>query len=159
MNAPSKSSRSRSDLTLIAIGAFKLAKCALLLAFGVALIRYRDQDLGMLASNWMDRLWLGRPYFSQAIMNLSFLSQKTIDEFAVGAFVYSVLLAIEGVGLCLRRRWAEYLTVIITASLLPFEVYKLYHGVTFWGVSITVANLAILAYLVRQLITKESRAT
>jgi len=31
----------------------------------------------------------------------------------------------EGVGLALRKRWAEYLTIIATSSLIPLEVYEL----------------------------------
>ena len=38
---------------------------------------------------------------------------------------YAAVEGIEAVGLWYGRRWAEYLTLIVTASLLPFEIYEL----------------------------------
>jgi uncharacterized membrane protein (DUF2068 family) len=53
--------------------------------------------------------------------------------------------------LCLRKRWAEFLTVGITASLLPFEGYELYQRLTATRVIIMLVNIAILAYLIVRL--------
>jgi uncharacterized membrane protein (DUF2068 family) len=151
MHAATKSRRKRSDLAIIAIGIFKLVKSVSLLALGVALIYWRNEDLGEVASRWIANVWLGRPYVDTLLVKLSLMSKQTIDEFAIGSFVYSVLLLVEGVGLCLRKRWAEFLTVGITASLLPFEFYELAHRVTPSGIAITLLNLAILVYLVVRL--------
>ncbi len=151
MNATPKSDR-HSDFGLIAIGIFKLVKCTLLFALGAIFICCREGDLGRLASHWISKVWLGRPYFNDVIIKLSLLSQQTIDQFTIASFFYAVLLSIEGVGLCLRKRWAEYLTVVITASLLSFEFYELAHRVTLSGIVITLLNLAILVYLVVRLI-------
>src|SRR5439155_549395 len=49
---------------------------------------------------------------------------------AIGAFAYAVLEGTEGIGLAMRRRWAEYLTVIATGVLIPFEAYEVVHKVT-----------------------------
>jgi hypothetical protein len=38
-----------------------------------------------------------------------------------------LLEIVEGVGLWLRKRWAEWLTVIATSLLVPFEIYELIH--------------------------------
>jgi uncharacterized membrane protein (DUF2068 family) len=151
MHAVTKHRNGKSDWAIVAIGLFKLAKSAILLALGVTLISCRNKDLGEVASRWMANVWLGRSYIDAALVKLSFMSKETIDEFAIGSFVYSVLLLIEGIGLSLRKRWAEYLTVGITASLLPFEFYELYQRVTVSGVVITALNLAILVYLIVRL--------
>jgi uncharacterized membrane protein (DUF2068 family) len=144
--------RWRSDWTIIAIGLFKLIKSVTLCAVGVALVHWRHADLGQVASRWVSKLWLSRAYFQEAIARLSFASERTVHHFMIASFVYSVLLLVEGVGLCLRKRWAEYLTVLITGSLLPFEFYELYRRVTRTGMAITVVNIAILVYLVMRLI-------
>jgi uncharacterized membrane protein (DUF2068 family) len=141
----------RSDLAIVAIGLFKLVKCVSLIALGSALIYWRNDNLGEVASRWLNGGWLGRAYIDQLLVKLSFLSKETIEEFAIGSFVYAVLLAIEGVGLCLRKRWAEYLTVVITASLLPFEFYELYCEVTVPRVIVMVVNIAVVFYLVARL--------
>ena len=150
MNATPKSGRD-SDFGLIAIGIFRLVKSTLLFALGIVLICYRGEDLGTLASHWISELWLSRAYFNELIIKLSHISPQTIDKFTIASFFYAVLLAIEGTGLCLRKSWAEYLTIGITASLLPFEFYELAHRVTVSGIVITLLNLAILLYLVIRL--------
>src|SRR3954454_17928323 len=157
MCASAKHSNGRSDWAIVAIGILKMLKSASLLALGIALIYYRNEDLGKVASQWITNVWLGRSYVDAVLVKLSFLSKDKIDEFAIGSFVYSALLLIEGVGLCLRRRWAEFLTVGITASLLPFEFYELYQRVTATGVVVTVLNIAIVVYLIMRLFSRESR--
>jgi uncharacterized membrane protein (DUF2068 family) len=50
-----------------------------------------------------------------------------------------------------RRRWAEWLTVIVTGSFVPLEVYELAHRAG-WGKVVALAlNLAIVGYLGVQL--------
>lgn len=151
MHATRKHQRNTSDFALIAIGIFKLIKTALLIALGVILIRWRNEDLGAAASRWIGNLWLGRSSVDALLTRLSLMSRETIDRFTIGSFTYAVLLSIEGIGLCRRKRWAEYLTVGITASLLPFEFYELAHRITVSGIVITLANIAILIYLVARL--------
>jgi len=145
---PDASRPSRSGYTLVAIGIFKIAKSVLLLALGVALLHWRDEDLGQVAARWLNALWVTRPYFDRIVSKLSSIDERTLREAVAGSFIYSALLLIEGTGLCLQKRWAEYLTVGITASLLPFEFYELYHRVTATGVTITVINIAIMWYLI-----------
>jgi uncharacterized membrane protein (DUF2068 family) len=151
MQVTTQTRREVSDFAVIAIGVFKLVKSAILVALGSALIHWRHEDLGEMASHWIARLWLSRGYFDSVLVKLSLMSQETIDEFAIGSFIYSVMLLVEGVGLCLRKRWAEFLTVGITASLLPLEVYKLSQKLTISGVIVTLLNAAVVVYLIVRL--------
>jgi uncharacterized membrane protein (DUF2068 family) len=52
----------------------------------------------------------------------------------------------------LRRqfRWARWLVVVATASLLPFETYHLYRGFHAGRLILLLANLAVVAYLLWQ---------
>jgi uncharacterized membrane protein (DUF2068 family) len=68
------------------------------------------------------------------------------------AFFYAALFAAEGIGLFLRKHWAEYLVVVVTASLLPLEVYELYLKLAWWKFGAVVGNVLIVAYLVHRLI-------
>jgi uncharacterized membrane protein (DUF2068 family) len=67
----------------------------------------------------------------------------------VGAVLaaYAVLEAVEAVGLWMQKRWAEYLTLIATAALLPLEIYELTRGVTLLKVTALVVNVAVVVYL------------
>jgi uncharacterized membrane protein (DUF2068 family) len=66
---------------------------------------------------------------------------------AIGAIAYALLEGTEGVGLAMRRRWAEYLTVIATGVLIPYEAYEVIHRVTLFKVGALLLNLAVVGYL------------
>lgn len=73
---------------------------------------------------------------------------KHLDELGVVALGYAALEATEMVGLWLARRWAEYLTFVATAILLPLEVYELTTKLSIFKIVIFLINLAVVIYLV-----------
>jgi len=60
---------------------------------------------------------------------------------------YAAVELIEAVGLWYQRRWAEYLTFVVTASLLPFEIYELTTKLTPLKIVAFVVNVAVVVYL------------
>ncbi|MDQ2942379.1 MAG: DUF2127 domain-containing protein [Candidatus Dormibacteraeota bacterium] len=70
-----------------------------------------------------------------------------VNVVAIGAIAYALLEGTEGVGLAMRRRWAEYLTVIATGALIPYEVYEVVHHMTLFKVGALLLNLAVVGYL------------
>ena len=79
------------------------------------------------------------------------ISCPELEEISVGSFFYAALLLTEGTGLLLRKRWAEYFTVIITASLMPLEFYELIEKFTLTRVAVIILNAVIVWYLIVQL--------
>lgn len=79
----------------------------------------------------------------------SLFSLSTAKLYLVGVVVaaYTALLIAEAVGLWRARRWAEYLTLVETGCLVPFEIYELAGGVTALKVIALVINVAIVLYL------------
>jgi uncharacterized membrane protein (DUF2068 family) len=69
----------------------------------------------------------------------------------LGAILYGSLFTVEGVGLWKGKRWAEYLTVIATSTLIAFELYELARRLTMVRVSALVVNVAAVIYLVYRL--------
>lgn len=67
--------------------------------------------------------------------------------FAAVALAYAAVEGIEAIGLWYEKRWAEYLTLLVTASLLPLEVSELLHTVTPFKVIAFVINVAVVLYL------------
>jgi uncharacterized membrane protein (DUF2068 family) len=67
---------------------------------------------------------------------------------ATGLLLYAGLEMVEGVGLWLRKRWAEYLTVLATSLGIPFEIYEVAGHVTAFRVTALAVNTAIVIYLV-----------
>ena len=60
---------------------------------------------------------------------------------------YAAVEGIEAVGLWYQRRWAEYLTFLVTASLLPLEVYELANRLSPLKILAFIINVAVVAYL------------
>jgi uncharacterized membrane protein (DUF2068 family) len=70
-----------------------------------------------------------------------------ITLLALSAIAYAALEATEGAGLAMRRRWAEYLTVIATGILIPYEAYEVISHPTLFKVGALALNLAVVGYL------------
>ena len=143
----------RRDRGLLLIAAFKLLKALLLVLAGVGLLSLLRPDVGDDARAWLVQFTGGRGLLVIQTI-LSFLSGATprrIEEFGLAAICYGLLFATEGVGLWLGKRWAEYITVVTTSLLVPFEVYELARRVTVVRAGTMVVNVALVAYLVYRL--------
>jgi uncharacterized membrane protein (DUF2068 family) len=79
------------------------------------------------------------------------VSPKQIRELSLGSLIYASLRLIEGVGLVMRKRWAEYLVVIITGIFVPLELYEVFHHFTPIRFGVLVVNVVIVWYLARNL--------
>lgn len=121
--------RSKRDGIIVLIAVFKLVKAALLVAAGVGLIEALK-----------GRIDLSR--FVHAVTPFK------IELASAGAFAYAALFLVEGTGLLMRKRWAEWLTVVATASLIPFEVYEIVKKVSALRIATLIVNILVVAYLV-----------
>ena len=70
-----------------------------------------------------------------------------ISLLALAALAYAALETVEAVGLTMQRRWAEYLTVIATGILIPYEAYEVIRHPSFFKVGALVLNVAVVGYL------------
>ena len=142
--------RPSGDRTLWLIGGFKLAKGLLLLAVGLEALHLLHKDLADVAAAWVEHLHLdvANRHVDRALARLLSLDDRKLKALGAGTFFYAGLLMTEGVGLLLRRRWAEYFTVIATGSLLPLEVYELWRHASVTRVAIIAINAAVVWYLV-----------
>jgi uncharacterized membrane protein (DUF2068 family) len=75
------------------------------------------------------------------------LRSSRLHLFAAIAIVYALVEGVEAVGLWYGKRWAEYLTLIVTASLLPVEIHELANHITPFKIIAFVLNVAVVAYL------------
>jgi uncharacterized membrane protein (DUF2068 family) len=66
-------------------------------------------------------------------------------------FVYALLFLVEGIGLYLRKHWAEYFVVIVTGSLLPFEIWAMVTKVEWWKGGLILGNVLIVVYLIHRI--------
>jgi uncharacterized membrane protein (DUF2068 family) len=76
------------------------------------------------------------------------LRAHTLYVVGIALLAYALLEGVEAVGLWLAKRWAEYLTFIATALLLPLEVYEIVNRVSVLKLIGFAINIAIVIYLV-----------
>ena len=135
------------------IAAFKLLKGLALLALGIGALKLLHKDVEALVEHWINIFQVdpNGHYVRLVLAKLSILDDRRLKELSVGTFFYSAVFLTEGTGLALGKRWAEYLTIISTASLLPLEIYELAKHASVGKVLALVINVAVVAYLVFEL--------
>jgi uncharacterized membrane protein (DUF2068 family) len=82
------------------------------------------------------------------------LGADRINNIVFATSVYIAILLTEGIGLFMRKTWAEWVTVVASASLIPFELWHLFFGVRHNTVAVlaaTVLNVVIVIYLIHVL--------
>lgn len=138
---------------LLLIAAFKLLKGFLLLAVGVGALELVHKDVAAELIRWIDifRVDPDNIFIHRILAKFSILSDRQLRELSFGTFFYSALLLTEGTGLALRKRWAEYFTIIVTTSFIPLEVWQIARRVSGPKVLVLLINVAIVAYLVMEL--------
>jgi len=138
------------DRWIVLIAVFKLAKGVLLIAAAIGVLRLLHKDVREVVQRWIDALRVDpdNRYIQALLLKVLTVNDRTLKEISAGTFCYAALFLTEGTGLFLRKRWAEYFTIIVTASFLPLEVYELIKHTSVAKVLVILLNLAIVAYLV-----------
>jgi len=141
-------------LRLIAI--FKFVKAALLISIGIGALKLLHKDLATVLDHWISMLGLdpGNQYVDRVLDKAANFTPHKIKLLGVGSFIYAGLFLTEGTGLWLAKRWGEWVTVIITSSLLPIEIYELFHRFSAMKVVVLLINIAVVVYLVYRIRTK-----
>ncbi|MEP6995761.1 MAG: DUF2127 domain-containing protein [Acidobacteriota bacterium] len=132
------------------IGAFKLVKALLLIGVGLGALNLLNPANADTAYRWASSMaWrLGPRAASRVEHRLSNLHESQLKLVAVVALLYAALFAVEGVGLLMSKRWAEYLTIVATSSFVPFEAYELVKKVSWQRVATLAINLLVVGYLI-----------
>jgi uncharacterized membrane protein (DUF2068 family) len=140
------------------IGLFKLVKAILLVAVGIGAFKMVHSDLTEVATRWVIRFGLdpaGR-HVGRLLVETANVTPNRIRDVGVGSFVYAALFLTEGAGLLMAKRWAEWFSVIITSSLVPFEIYEIYRHPSVLKFFALLVNIAVVVYLVYRIRTDDA---
>ena len=145
---------------LLLIAAYKLIQSLLFAAIGVGALRLLHQDAGDLLAQLADHLRFNpESRFVNFILDkVSLLDDPLLRRIGFVALSYAALGILEGVGLYLERAWGEYLTLGITASFLPWEIFEVVRRVTWFRSGLLVANLLVFSYLLALVAERGKRA-
>ena len=141
---------------LMLIAAFKLSQALLFIATGVSVLRLIHHDLPDLVLRWARHMHFNpESHFVDFILDrVSIVDDKLLRRFGVGLFAYAAVGIVEGIGLYFENAWAEYMTLLITASFLPWEVWEIFKRLTLVHASLLVVNFLVLLYLLKVVVER-----
>jgi uncharacterized membrane protein (DUF2068 family) len=136
---------------LILISIFKLAQALLFIAVGVGALRLLHKDVGDMVTRFAEHMRFNpeQRFVNFLLEKSSLINDKILRRIGAVVFIYAALDLIEGTGLYLEKTWAEYLTLIITASFLPWELFEIIRKVTWVRGGLLVVNVLVFIYLLK----------
>lgn len=142
---------------LMLIAAFKLGQALLFIAVGVGALRLLHKDVGDLVSQLAEHLRFINPesrIVTFILEKSSLIDDRVLRRIGAGVFIYAGLNLMEGIGLYLEKAWAEYFTLTVTASFLPWEIFELVRRVTWIRATLLTVNVLVLLYLLKVVIER-----
>ena len=139
----------RGAAIVVLIGLFKLAKAAMLLVLAIFTLKLIHRDIGDVLEQVARHLHIapGNRHLQSLMEKCLSITRRKLELAATIFALYAATFAVEGVGLVLRRRWAEWMTVITTAGLIPIEIYEIIEKPGPWKYAAMAVNIAIAIYL------------
>lgn len=137
------------DRWLIIIGTFKILEGLLFVLLGFGFVRLLHRDIGDVLLRAAMALGLDpESHFVNILLDeVQLLTPHKMRLISAGIFLKAGLDFVEGIGLALEQTWAEWLTIGLTASFLPWEIFEIIRRFTWLKVSLTLFNVLVLLYL------------
>lgn len=151
LEAVSKVKRGRlHDRGLVVIGMFKLLKGTLFILLGIGAMKLIHKDIVDLLTRWLiDMRFDPESKFVNLVLDkAAMIDAHRLKQISIAIFCYAGLDFIEGTGLVLEKTWAEFLTLILTASFLPWEFFEILRRPTWVKAVLTLVNVLVVAYLI-----------
>ena len=113
------------------------------------MVRLLHRDIGdlLLRAAMAMRLDPESHFVNLLLDKVQLLTPHKMRLISAGIFLKAGLDFVEGIGLALEKTWAEWLTIGLTASFLPWEVFEIVRHFTWMKVGITLVNVLVLLYL------------
>ena len=156
---PVVATKRKRDAGLLLIGLFKMVKAVFFMGIGAGALHFIHKDLGdtILATAAKLRVDPESRFVEMAMARVDLISHHQLREISMATFGYSLLALTEGVGLLMEKEWAEYLTLGLTVSFLPWELYELARHASWGRAALLLINLLVLVYLLWLLKKKRER--
>jgi uncharacterized membrane protein (DUF2068 family) len=136
---------------LILIAAYKGLQALLFVAVGVGALRLMHKDvddvLGQIALAL--RFNPESRFINFLVDKAALVNDPLLRRIGAFAFSYAGLSLAEGIGLYLEKAWGELLTLVITGSFLPWELFEVFRRLTWVRVALLIINFLVFLYLLK----------
>ena len=92
------------------------------------------------------------------LARLDKVTDKQLAEWSGVTFAVAGVFVTEGTGLLLRQHWAKYLTLGVTSSLIPVEIFELFKHFGWLKVGVLAVNIAVVVFLIVSLVREARRS-
>jgi uncharacterized membrane protein (DUF2068 family) len=154
MSAPAPRVAPWEDFVLRIIAIYKLSHAAFFIAVGFGLLRLRHHNVVDFLNDHLIIPYHINPesHFVDWLLNYAQKLAPWMSLAGYAAFIYAMLFAAEGIGLYLRKRWAEWLVVVATSLFIPFEIWTLLQHIAWWKFLLLFGNVSIVSYLIHRIL-------
>ncbi len=139
----------RHNRFLLLIAVYKVLNALLFIAIGLGAHRLLHRDI----ADEIERLARNLRFNPESHLVIfilgkaSLLKEPLLRRIGFAAFSYAAITLAEGIGLYLEKTWGELLTLAITASFLPLEIFVIYDRLTWIRAGLLVINTLVFLYL------------
>jgi uncharacterized membrane protein (DUF2068 family) len=149
--APASAAGKHHNRWLVLIAFFKFAQASLFILIGVGAHRLLHKDIADEIELFARHLHFNPEsrLVNFILDRASLVNEPLLRRIGFAAFSYAALGIAEGVGLYLEKAWGEYLTLAITASFLPWEIFEIYRRLTWLHVGLLIINVLVFIYLIK----------
>ncbi len=151
--------RIRHNKWLVLIATYKFIQALLIAAVGVGALRLLHKDIGDVFYQLVGALRFNPEsrLVNFILDRASLVNDPMLRRIGVVAFSYAGLSLAEGTGLYLEKAWGEFLTLFITASFLPWEVFEVIRRLTGVRVALLIVNTLVFVYLIKLVATRRKQ--
>ncbi|HEY1922404.1 MAG TPA: DUF2127 domain-containing protein [Tepidisphaeraceae bacterium] len=139
----------RGEGLVRAIGLFKLVKSAFLIVAAISVFHLIHQDIGEVVLTWARRFHIapGNRLLERLLDKALTVTRRQLIVAGAVLLAYAAMFLVEGIGLLLLLHWAEWMTVITTSGLIPFEIYEIIRNPTWLKALALLINIIMAVYL------------
>ena len=108
------------------IAGYNLGKGLLLFTIALGLLGFLHTDVDAIVGHWISALGISleNEHVAVLLARLDVVTDNQLRLLSGVTFLFAGVFVTEGIGLFFKQRWAEYLTIIVTASFIPVELFE-----------------------------------
>jgi len=149
----------RHNRLLLLIAVYKLLYALFFVAIGVGAHRLLHKDI----ADEID-LFARHLRFNPESRLVSFILEKAslindpvLRRIGLFAYCYATVTLVEGIGLYFEKAWGEFLTLAITASFLPWELFEVIRHIAWIRIGLFAINILVFLYLLDLVLARARR--